>query len=73
MEKNSLLVIIFETVCGLVCIALGIYYLTCGKGTNAAVFLVVGAACLVMAVRAFILMRKNKKKDEETKRGDKDK
>ena len=48
MEKNGLLVIIFEIVCGLVCIGLGVYYICCGKGTNAAVFLVVGASYLSM-------------------------
>ena len=64
MEKNGLLVIIFEIVCGLVCIGLGVYYICCGKGTNAAVFLVVGAGCVVMAVRTFIALRK-KKKDKE--------
>lgn len=71
MEKNSLLVIIFEIVCGLVCIGLGIYYICCGKGTNAAVFLVVGAGCLVMAVRAFITMRKKKKDKEKEEKEDK--
>ena len=67
MEKNSLLVIIFNSVCGLVCIGLGAYYITCYKGTNGAVCLVVGAVCLVMAVRTFISMlkkNKNKEKDE---------
>jgi len=69
MEKNSLLVIIFEAVCGLVCIGLGIYYACIGKATHAAVFLVVGAGCVVMTVRAFLNMRKEKKKkDDENKK-----
>ena len=64
MEKNTLLVLIFEAVCGLACIGFGIYYFTCENTTNAVVFLVVGAVCLVMAVRAFIKMRKQKKDNE---------
>lgn len=71
MEKNGLLVLIFEIVCGLVCIGLGIYYACCGKGTNAAVFLVVGAGCMVMAVRAFITIRKKKKDKEKEEKEDK--
>ncbi len=65
MEKNSLLVLIFEGVCGLVCIGLGIYYICCEKTTQAAVFLVVGAVCIVIAVRTFITMRKSKKNKDK--------
>ena len=70
MEKNSLLVMIFEAVCGLVCIGFGIYYIVCGKATHAAVFMVVGAVSIVMAVRAFIKMRKEKKDNKEDKKND---
>ena len=68
MEKNSLLVVIFESVCGLVCIGLGIYYIFRGAATQVAVFMVVGAGCVAMAVRTFLNMRKQKKdKEKENK------
>ncbi|MDE6667184.1 MAG: hypothetical protein K2K38_02410 [Clostridia bacterium] len=68
MEKNSLLVIIFEGVCGLVCIGLGIYYIVCGAVAQVAVFMVVGAVCIAMAVRAFLNMRKQKRDREKENR-----
>ena len=70
MEKNGLLVIIFNAVCGLVCIGLGVYYTTCGKGANGAVCLVVGAVCLVIAVRTLINMRKQKKDKDKDENSD---
>ena len=70
MGKNNLLVIIFETLCGLACIGVGIYYMFCDKATQAVVFLVVGAGCIVMAVRAFFNMRKQKKDREKEDQDD---
>lgn len=61
MEKNSLIVMIFETLCGLVCLGFGIYYACVEDATKAVVFLVVGAVSLVMAVRALIRLLKEKK------------
>ena len=65
MEKNSLWVIIVEIVCGLVCIGLGIYYIFCGSATQVIVFMIVGAGCFVIALRKFIIMRKQKKNQEK--------
>lgn len=70
MEKNSLLVIIFEGICGLACIGIGIYYIFCDKAMQAAVFMVVGAGCIVMAVRTFLNMRKKKKDEEKDEKND---
>lgn len=65
MEKNSLLVIIVEIVCGLICIGLGVYYIFCGSATQVVVFMLVGAGCFVIALRKFIIMRKQKKNQEK--------
>lgn len=65
MKKISLLALIFKTICGLVCIALGIYYIFSGEAIQVAVFLVVGATCVVMAFVDFFKMRKEKKNKEK--------
>ncbi|MDE5667564.1 MAG: hypothetical protein K2I29_04925 [Clostridia bacterium] len=69
MEKNGLIVFIFELLCGLVCIGLGIYYFSVADTTKAVVFLLVGAVCIVMAVRALLCILRNKKnKDDKDKK-----
>ncbi len=69
MEKNGLIVFIFELLCGLVCIGLGIYYFSVTDTTKAVVFLLVGAVCIVMAVRALMGVLRNKKnKDDKDKK-----
>ncbi|MDE7083464.1 MAG: hypothetical protein K2O89_07175 [Clostridia bacterium] len=72
MEKNGLIVIIFEIVCGLACSGIGIYYAVSGKTTHAAVFILVGVGCFVMAVRNYLLMRKAKKNKENNEKTNND-
>lgn len=63
MKNINLLMVIFEAVCGLVCVGVGIYYAVVGMSVQCAVFLVVGAVCAVIAVRGFITVKKSKRDD----------
>lgn len=65
MKNFSLALMIVEILCGLVCIGFGIYYCFGGSWGQIAVFLIVGAVCVVTGVRTFILLHKRKKQEEE--------
>ncbi len=65
MKNFSLALMIVEILCGLVCIGFGIYYCFGGSWGQIAVFLIVGAVCVVTGVRTFVLLRKRKKQEEE--------
>ena len=65
MKNFSLALMIVEILCGLVCIGFGIYYCFGGSWGQIAVFLIVGAVCVVTGVRTFILLRKRTKQEEE--------
>ncbi len=61
MKNTDILQIIIYTVCGLACAGLGIYYFLTENSTNGAIFLVVGAVSVVLAVRMLIKFLKNRK------------
>ena len=65
MKNISLAMMIVEIICGFVCIGFGIYYCFTGSWTQIAVFLIVGAVCVVTGIRTFLLLRKQKKQDKE--------
>lgn len=65
MKNISLAMMIVEIISGLVCIGFGIYYCFTGSWTQIAVFLIVGAVCVITGIRTFLLIRRQKKQDEE--------
>ena len=67
MKNFSLTAVIVQIVVGLACIGLGIYYAVSDVSTHAVVFMVVGAVCIVMAVRSYLRIRKSKKEEEKDK------
>lgn len=70
MKNVSLVMMIMEIVCGLACVGLGIYYCFCGSGAQIAVFMIVGAVCVITGARTFIQLRKIKKQEEEENKKD---
>lgn len=67
MKNTSIIVLIMEAVCGLVCIGFGISYFVKEAVGNGVVFLIVGAVCIVTGVRTLLIILKNKKNDDENK------
>ncbi len=68
MNKSYLAVFIAQLVCGLVCIALGIYYIFYGKPEQIAVFLIVGVVCIIMGIRTLLKYLKERKAKEQQKK-----
>lgn len=69
MKNLNLGILIVEIICGLTCVGLGIYYCFAGTAAQAAVFIVVGAVCIVTGIRTFLIILKEKKNKD--KDGDK--
>ena len=67
MKNLSLTAVIIQIIVGLACIGLGVYYALSDASTHAVVFIVVGAVCIVMAVRTYLRIRKRKKDEEKDK------
>lgn len=62
MNNLGLTAIVFQFIAALACIGLGIYYSVIkSDGLQIAVFFVVGAACLINAVRMLIKYLKDKR------------
>lgn len=61
----SILAIILQVVFGLACAGFGVYFCATGGTANAIIFFVVGVACVVNAVRLYIVYRKNKNNKDE--------
>ena len=65
MKNLNLTAAIVQLVVGLVCLGLGIYYVTQNSSTMAVVFIVAGAVCVVMSVRSYLKIRRQKREQSE--------
>lgn len=60
MKNLNLGILIIEVLCGLACVGIGVYYCVAAKAMQGAVFLIVGAVCIVTGIRTLLIILKDR-------------